>query len=711
MSVVRTGLAVCVLCNSLTRGKLPRVPPEPSSVQVSGLGKNTRTTTRSQGSRMTIVAAEEEVKRETSPWALGISDLDRELVEEASKNYISFDEYWLACLAQLEGEGELTSTHELVAEYRGWAAQLTRMRRTTESRSAEKRGRLNTTGDNTEIWQKVEAAQVPAEKPEDNFGFANNQAWKDAQAAAAGAQPAAACKILQDAAAAAKEPPETAATAMDCTTSEAAPTAAAPTYAASSSQEPQLGHQQARSTTHPRAQQPVGGATVVGGDGKPGGGVRRSTAAVDIAQRMREAAAVAEKERKEAQEAAEAQRASMPARSTAHPRAYQPVGGATAVGGEGRTGGGQKKPEICTEQETMEQIRMSVANIEAMRGEVEQKGLRMEDEKLVAVAASLAHQLNRNIVRASRTDNECGEVKVQAGRSAQALTKVIEISARNEAYQTIVSVIKKKGMTTEDFKRYAWPCAERRARQKDISDLIASAKAIGGAGKIFIRHESDAKKVSNLIFAALKEEAFEGIASVFVGKGETKRAIEEQQGFVYQAVVDRLGLSDPEQRKATALKTQWPSERNDHRFCYFLVDKNGAPKEVLAAGHIRMQQMVVDVAIWDEEILENFYAQIQKAGGATRLLFDTNDLANELKDKDDLLRMAPTPEELKEIAAKGKGKKGGGKSSEEQQKGDKGGGKGKKHKDGNGGGKIPAWNPGKGAGGAGGGSKGSSEQW
>ena len=69
----------------------------------------------------------------------GAQGREREMVEEASKQFLNFDEYWKATIAQLEGEGELTSTPELIAEYRGWAGQLTRMRRTTESRSAEKR--------------------------------------------------------------------------------------------------------------------------------------------------------------------------------------------------------------------------------------------------------------------------------------------------------------------------------------------------------------------------------------------------------------------------------------------------------------------------------------------------------------------------------------------------------------------------------------------
>ena len=118
---------------------------------------------------MTITAAAKEETREPSPWAEGLSDNERELVEEASKNYISFEEYWLATLAQLEGEGELTPTHELIAEFRGWAAQFNRARRTAESRSAEKRGRLSTAGDNSQIWHQVDSAQVPAEKVEDKL--------------------------------------------------------------------------------------------------------------------------------------------------------------------------------------------------------------------------------------------------------------------------------------------------------------------------------------------------------------------------------------------------------------------------------------------------------------------------------------------------------------------------------------------------------------
>ena len=136
-----------------------------------------------------------------------------------------------------------------------------------------------------------------------------------------------------------------------------------------------------------------------------------------------------------------------------------------------------------------------------------------------------------------------------------------------------------------------------------------------------------------------------------------------------------------------------------------MVNSAGQVKEVLAAGHIRLQQLVVDIHIWDEEILQGYYAQVAKMGRADRMLYDTNDMSNDLRSQEDMLQMAPSAEELRELAAKGKSKKEGGKGlSEEQQKGDKGGGKdgykGKKQNEDVGGGKIPAWNPGKGSSGS-----------
>ena len=79
-----------------------------------------------------------EVKRESSPWANGVSDELREIVEKASQEYVTFEEFWLAAMSQLENEAELTETMELVAELRGWSGQLVRRRRTADGKSAEK---------------------------------------------------------------------------------------------------------------------------------------------------------------------------------------------------------------------------------------------------------------------------------------------------------------------------------------------------------------------------------------------------------------------------------------------------------------------------------------------------------------------------------------------------------------------------------------------
>ena len=88
-----------------------------------------------------------EAGREPSPWAAGLTDNDRQVIEETSKQFGDFEAFWQAATAQLEAEGELTQSMELVAEKSGWSATLVRRRRTHESKSAQKRGRLTTGGD------------------------------------------------------------------------------------------------------------------------------------------------------------------------------------------------------------------------------------------------------------------------------------------------------------------------------------------------------------------------------------------------------------------------------------------------------------------------------------------------------------------------------------------------------------------------------------
>ena len=67
---------------------------------------------------------------------------------------------------------------------------------------------------------------------------------------------------------------------------------------------------------------------------------------------------------------------------------------------------------------------------------------------------------------------------------------------------------------------------------------------------------------------------------------------------------------------------------------------------------------------------------MQQMGGADKLLYRTIDKSAEIKDESEMLKFAPSIEELKEQAAKGKGKdKGGGKN---EGKSDKGKGVGKK---------------------------------
>ena len=117
--------------------------------------------------------------------------------------------------------------------------------------------------------------------------------------------------------------------------------------------------------------------------------------------------------------------------------------------------------------------------------------------------------------------------------------------------------------------------------------------------------------------------------------------------------------------------------------------------EVLAAGHIKMQQLVVEVWMWDEALQELFYKEVAKIGGADRMLYGTIDKSSSLQTQDDLLNMAPTAAELKQQAAKGKGgQKGSGANKGDKSNG-KGGGdggasKGDKNYDGSVGGRIPA---------------------
>ena len=97
--------------------------------------------------------------------------------------------------------------------------------------------------------------------------------------------------------------------------------------------------------------------------------------------------------------------------------------------------------------------------------------------------------------------------------------------------------------------------------------------------------------------------------------------------------------------------------------------------------------MTVDIWIWDDGLRKEFEKQIEKAGGADRLLYWTADKSANLTAEEDMMSHARYTDELKEQAANGKnkgnGKNGGGNDM------NKGNGK-------NGGGKFPAWNGGKG---------------
>ena len=156
----------------------------------------------------------------------------------------------------------------------------------------------------------------------------------------------------------------------------------------------------------------------------------------------------------------------------------------------------------------------------------------------------------------------------------------------------------------------------------------------------------------------------------------------------------------PEDKKAAAVKTRWPNDKNSHNFCYYFVTDDGRAKEVLAAGRMREQDLSVDNWIWDDPIRKEFERQLEKMGGAERLLYRTVDKSATLQNEKDMLQFAPSEQEIKDQAAKGK-KKGSGKNGAG---GGNDGNSGSKGKGKNGGGRIPVWNGGNGGG------KGSSER-
>ena len=186
---------------------------------------------------------------------------------------------------------------------------------------------------------------------------------------------------------------------------------------------------------------------------------------------------------------------------------------------------------------------------------------------------------------------------------------------------------------------------------------------------------SEVKAVSGKIYAALREEGFERFAFVFVGKPDIRRATEEQQNATYKAIEQFCDIKTPDQKKAAALQTRWPSERNKHMFCCYFIE-NGKPTEVLAAGQIKERELAVSLWIWDEGLRKEVDRQLENMGGEDKLLYRTVDKSGELKDENEMLKVAPGEQGLKDQAAKGKGKdKGGGKNDS---KGDKGKGGGKK---------------------------------
>ncbi len=544
-----------------------------------------------------------ETKRECSPWASGISDETRKLVEETSNEYVNFEEYWAAAVSQLEAEAELTETMELVAEYRGWSGQLVRRRRTADGKSAEKRGRLATAGDDMKIYSFPEESTVS--------GVACNPDWKHLKSAGADA-------VMEDASAAA---------ASACAAQSAS------------------------------------------------GGARKSAGAAAFAEKMRVKAA-------EAPEGAAAKDAAAVSECAAKEAAAVSECAAKPMTNE--------EAEI----DMHVKIRNKLKDLNNVKSKVEQQGLDLTDEKISAVVATIAVATNQSIEKVTRIDDEAVRRQRQADTNTQAIAKIVDVTARTESFRTTINIVKKKTTTVEEFKRYVWVVVERRCKDKDLYDLVAEGKCLGAAGRIVVKWESDAKSVSAKLFAALREEGFEKMAAVFIGKADMKRAMEDQQNAVFHGIEEALHIKSPEEKRVASLRTRWPSEKNAHSFCYYFVTEDGArTKEVLAAGKMRMEDLSVDIWIWDDHIRKEFESQITKMG--EKMLYRTVDRSATLKVEQDMMQFAPSEQEIKDQAAKGK-KKGAGRSNDDNIAGGGAKSSGGKSK-GGGGGRIPAWNGGKGA--------------
>ena len=116
---------------------------------------------------------------------------------------------------------------------------------------------------------------------------------------------------------------------------------------------------------------------------------------------------------------------------------------------------------------------------------------------------------------------------------------------------------------------------------------------------------------------------------------------------------------------------------------------------------MREQDLSVDIWIWDDTIRKEFERQLEKMGGAEKLLYRTVDKSATLQNEKDMLQFTPSEQEIKDQAAKGKNKGSGKNGAGGGNDGNSGGNKGKGK---NGGGRIPARNGGSGGG------KGSNEQ-
>ncbi len=501
--------------------------------------------------------AESEVKGERDASAPRGGAQYEDFVIEAAKEFESFDALWRVCMEEQEREGEISDTHEMIAEYRGWLPQLCRLKRSDESKAAQKRGRSSTAGE----WHVTDSQEVQSAKLEDSdaFGFKGNPAWKHPVV-----PPGSTCEA----------PP----------LRQAAKAAASEAFAAAK--------------TDTDAEMPSAERKSQG---------RKSEAAEDFKDKMRTQKATAAAE--------------PPAEKTVPPRRVTPDGLNSTGASSSQSGQAVLEAEGNEVDEGRMQQKMKhtlkLLGDSAVTKEAALQGVDLIDEKIAAVAASIAVQLNRNIARTSKLVIETQQAQKTASIATQSVTKIIDVVGKTEAWHATINIVKKKGCSTEDFKRYCWPVVMRRCRAADVSDKISEGNLLGGAARLVARWGTEAKTISNTVFAAIRDENYQQYCSVFTGKPDMKRASEEQQNGLYRAIETHLSIRTPQQKQAAQLRTKWPHERNGGTFAFFFAEDN-KPIQVLGAGRINTKDLTVNIWIYDDDLLREFYNQLEKMGGPTR---------------------------------------------------------------------------------------------